>query len=328
MAYKPKFDLGDSFAADRDADNAERMANAQSRLTNAEIKMAENRAVSTPRMMELRQEQARNGAMGDVFAAARQRRLDSQRMTAIANPGRYAPSVRQEALEWQRNGGLRAHELAMLEKQNKGALDVQMEKTRTAGEAARQTGLTNIELEKLRGGYTDDKGVFHPGSQTLLEREKMQNGLTLAEKQIASQERIAGMEHGTIGPDGKVTPGSRERVATITGQSAVQQQAEANKGLAAQAEINRQLQQEQIAAQIQRSIIAADGKADSAKIAGHAKIVGEALRNGSIVGKSAATVMAELAAQYKNDPEMLKSIQAFGGQQQPKKKSLSDYEVK
>lgn len=328
MAYKRKYDFDDSFAADDDAKNAEIMANAQSRLTDAEIKMAENRAVSTPRMMELRQEQARNGAMGDVFAAARQRRLDSQRMTAIANPGRYAPSVRQEALEWQRNVGLRAHELAMLEKQNKGALDVQMEKTRTAGEAARQTGLTNIELEKLRGGYTDKEGVFHPGSQTLLEREKMQNGLTLAEKQIASQERIAGMEHGTIGEDGTVTPGSRERVATITGQSAVQQQTEANKGLAAQAEINRQMQQEQIAAQIQRSIIAADGKADSAKIAGHAKIVGEALRNGSMVGKSAATVMAELAAQYKNDPEMLKSIQALGGQQQPKKKSLSDYEVK
>lgn len=317
MAYKPKYDFDDSFAADKDADSAERVANAQSRLTKAEIKMAENRAVSTPRMMELRQEQARNSAMDDVFAAARQRRLDSQRMTAIANPGRYAQSVRQEALEWQRNGGLRAHELAMLEKQNKGALDVQMEKTRTNGEAARHTGLTNIELEKLRGGYTDDKGVFHPGSQTLLEREKMQNGLTLAEKQIASQERIAGMEHGTIGPDGKVTPGSRERVATITGQSAVQQQAETNKGLAAQAEINRQKQQEQIAAQIQRSIIAAGGKADAAKIAGHAKIVGEALRNGSMVGKDAATVMAELAEQYKNDPEMLASIQGYGGQQQP-----------
>lgn len=328
MAYKPKFDLNDSFAAEEDANHAERMAKAQSRLTNAEIKMAENRAVSTPRMMELRQEQARNGAMGDVFAAARQTRLDAQRMTAIANPGRYAPSVRQEALEWQRNGGLRAHELAMLEKQNKGALDVQMEKTRTAGEAARQTGLTNIELEKLRGGYTDDKGVFHPGSQTLLEREKMQNGLTLAEKQIASQERIAGMEHGTIGPDGTLTPGSRERVATITGQSAVQQQTETNKGLAAQAEINRQRQQEQIAADIQRSIITAGGKANAAKIAGHAKIIGDALRGGSMVGKNPATVMAELAEQYKNDPEMLQSIQAFGGQQQPKKKSLSDYEVK
>lgn len=246
-------------------------------------------------------------------------RMENEIADGSARHGIYAIKQQKEAVDYLRGGGiagLRAHELDILEKQNKGALDVQKEKTRTAGEGARQTGLTNIELEKLRGGYTDDKGVFHPGSQTLLEREKMQNGLTLAEKQIASQERIAGMEHGTIGPDGKVTPGSRERVATITGQSAVQQQAEANKGLAAQAEINRQMQQEQIAAQIQRSIIAAGGKADAAKIAGHAKIVGEALRNGSMVGKDAATVMAELAEQYKNDPEMLASIQGYGGQQQ------------
>lgn len=284
----------------------------------------------TARELEMRQLQ-RQREQNAWNKETRIQRMENEIADGSARHGIYAIKQQKEAVDYLRGGGisgLRAHELDMLEKQNKGALDVQKEKTRTAGEGARQTGLTNIELEKLRGGYTDNEGVFHPGSQTLLEREKMQNGLTLAEKQIASQERIAGMEHGTIGPDGKVTPGSRERVATITGQSAVQQQTEANKGLAAQAEINRQKQQEQIAAQIQRSIIAADGKADAAKIAGHAKIVGEALRNGSMVGKSAATVMAELAAQYKNDPEMLKSIQALGGQQQPKKKGLSDYEVK
>ena len=284
----------------------------------------------TARELEMRQLQ-RQREQNAWNKETRIQRMEGEIADGSARHGIHAIRQLKESVDYLRSGGiagLRAHELAMLEKQNKGALDVQIEKTRTAGEAARQTGLTNIELEKLRGGYTDDKGVFHPGSQTLLEREKMQNGLTLAEKQIASQERIAGMEHGTIGEDGTVTPGSRERVATITGQSDVQKQTEANKGLAAQAEINRQMQQEQIAAQIQRSIIAADGKADSAKIAGHAKIVGEALRNGSMVGKSAATVMAELAAQYKNDPEMLKSIQALGGQQQPKKKSLSDYEVK
>lgn len=284
----------------------------------------------TARELEMRQLQ-RQREQNAWNKETRIQRMENEIADGSARHGIYAIKQQKEAVDYLRGGGiagLRAHELAMLEKQNKGALDVQMEKTRTNGEAARQTGLTNIELEKLRGGYTDDKGVFRPGSQTLLEREKMQNGLTLAEKQIASQERIAGMEHGTIGPDGKVTPGSRERVATITGQSDVQKQTEANKGLAAQAEINRQKQQEQIVADIQRSIIAAGGKADAAKIAGHAKIVGEALRNGSMVGKSAATVMAELAAQYKNDPEMLKSIQALGGQQPPKKKSLSDYEVK
>ena len=274
-------------------------------------------AGNNPGLRAAEREQVLRGREADVFSAARQRRLDSQRMTAIADPGRYAPSVRQEALEWQRTGGLRAHEPEVLRQQGDSDFRVAQQKRWGMREQGADAAGLNAEATK----YGWDK-------QLEVERERQKGGLTLAEKQIASQERIAGMEHGTIGPDGKVTPGSRERVATITGQSAVQQQTEANKGLAAQAEINRQKQQEQIAAQIQRSIIAADGKADAAKIAGHAKIVGEALRNGSMVGKSAATVMAELAAQYKNDPEMLKSIQALGGQQPPKKKSLSDYEVK
>ena len=274
-------------------------------------------AGNNPGLRAAEREQVLRGREADVFSAARQRRLDSQRMTAIADPGRYAPSVRQEALEWQRNGGLRAHELEVLKRQ--GDNDFRVAEQKRLGMREQGANAAGLNAEATKYGW--DK-------QLEVEQERQKGGLTLAEKQIASQERIAGMEHGTIGPNGKVTPGSRERVATITGQSAVQQQTEANKGLAAQAEINRQKQQEQIAAQIQRSIIAADGKADAAKIAGHAKIVGEALRNGSMVGKSAATVMAELAAQYKNDPEMLKSIQALGGQQQLKKKSLSDYEVK
>ena len=265
----------------------------------------------------MEKEQEALDRQGDAFLSARQRRLASQNMTALTDPGRYAPQVFKQAKQWYDQGGLRAHELEVLRQQGDNDFRVAQQKRLGMKEQGADAAGLNAEATK----YGWDK-------QLEVERERQKGGLTLAEKQIASQERIAGMEHGTIGEDGTVTPGSRERVATITGQSAVQQQTEANKGLAAQAEINRQKQQEQIAAQIQKSIIAADGKADAAKIAGHAKIVGEALRNGSMVGKSAATVMAELAAQYKNDPEMLKSIQALGGQQQPKKKGLSDYEVK
>ena len=246
---------------------------------------------------------------GDAFAAARNRRLNSVMDIALRDPGRYAPSVHRAAVEWDRQNqaaGLRAHEMRMLRQQGENEFKVAEQKRLGMREQGADAAGHNAEATK----YGWDK-------QLEVEQER-QKGLTEREKIIGERtERIAGMEHGTIGPDGKVTPGSRERVATITGQSAVQQQAEANKGLAAQAEINRQKQQEQIAAQIQRSIIAAGGKADAAKIAGHAKIVGEALRNGSIVGKDAATVMAELAEQYKNDPEMLASIQGYGGQQQP-----------
>ena len=273
----------------------------------------------TARELEMRQLQ-RQREQSAWNKETRIQRMEDEIADGSARHGIYAIKQQKEAVDYLRGGGiagLRAHELEVLKRQ--GDNDFRIAEQKRLGMREQGENAAGLNAEATKYGW--DK-------QLEVEQERQKGGLTLAEKQIASQERIAGMEHGTIGPDGKVTPGSRERVATITGQSAVQQQTEANKGLAAQAEINRQKQQEQIAAQIQRSLIAADGKADAAKIAGHAKIVGEALRNGSMVGKSAATVMAELAAQYKNDPEMLKSIQALGGQQPPKKKSLSDYEVK
>ena len=287
-------------------------------------------AGNNPGLRAAEREQVLRGREADVFSAARQRRINANRAIAASDPGRFSAFETRSLLglqhtqggdipmlDRQEREGLRAHELEVLKRQ--GDNDFRVAEQKRLGMREQGADAAGLNAEATKYGW--DK-------QLEVEQERQKGGLTLAEKQIASQERIAGMEHGTIGPDGIVTPGSRERVATITGQSAVQQQAEANKGLAAQAEINRQKQQEQIAAQIQRSIIEAGWKVDAAKIAGHAKIVEQALRNGAIVGKDAATVMAELAEQYKNDPEMLKSIQGYGGQQQPKKKSLSDYEVK
>ena len=180
-------------------------------------------AGNNPRIRAAEREQNLRNRESEISNQAHARFMRSRRNYLERNPNAVSPQEYAATMGYERGKnptGLWQHELDMLDKQNKGMLDVQTEKTRTAGEAARQTGLTNIELEKLRGGYTDDKGVFHPGSQTLLEREKMKNGLTLAEKQLSSQERIAGMEHGTIGPDGKVIPGSRERVANINADSA------------------------------------------------------------------------------------------------------------
>ena len=282
-------------------------------------------AGNDPRLRAAEREQVLRQREGDVFAAARQRRLESQNLTALTDPGRYAPQVYKQAKQWHDERGLRDHELAMLDKQNKGALDIQAEKTKTAGEAARQTGLTNIELENLRVGYTDDNGVFHPGSQTLLEREKMQNGIDILDRQLQQQERIAEMEHGTIGPDGNVIPGSRERVATISGQSAVQQQTEANKGLAAQAEINRQKQQEKLDADLRRTIINANSKLGAAEIKAHSDKIKAAIEAGKWNGKDPAMVLAEMAEDQKDNPDMLRSISAAatiygvqmdGGQQQ------------
>lgn len=116
----------------------------------------------------MEKEQEALDRQGDVFAAARQRRLDSQRMTAIADPGRYAPSVRQEALEWQRNGGLRAHELAMLNKQGENEMAVAREKSYGMvhqGEiAAGISAGVNRDIGRSQHGYFDENGNYVPGS--------------------------------------------------------------------------------------------------------------------------------------------------------------------
>lgn len=124
---------------------------------------------------------------------ARERFNESKRGSMINNPGRYSPFEKKAILDPYNQKQLRQHEMDMLEEQNRGALAIQEEKTRTAGEAARQTGLTQVEQEKLRGGYYEN-GVFVPGYQTILEREKMANNLTLKEKEWGTRERIADRE--------------------------------------------------------------------------------------------------------------------------------------
>ena len=152
---------------------------------------------------ELRERQhARNMKAQERFKA-------SQREAMIRDPGRFSPFEKKAVMDEYNQDQLRAHEKDMLRMQNDGALAIQQEKTRTAGEAARQTGLTQIEQEKLRGGYYKD-GVFVPGYQTILEREKMQNGLTLKEKEWGMQERIA--DHSTKRRYGYFDPKTGEYV--------------------------------------------------------------------------------------------------------------------
>ena len=287
----------------------------------------------TARELEMRQLQ-RQREQNAWNKETRIQRMENEIADGSARHGIYAIKQQKEAVDYLRGGGisgLRAHELDMLEKQNKGALDVQKEKTRTAGEGARQTGLTNIELEKLRGGYTDNEGVFHPGSQTLLEREKMQNGLTLAEKQIASQERIAGMEHGTIGEDGTVTPGSRERVTRITKEAEAQQ---AEKERQFQLEKQKLVNEGTAAVATTRgeaSVAAAQARGDQAQ-ANRIKRFNEMaaqdkFMTAGITADKWLKMSEEEKARVRN--QILNSMDELNANPQPpKKKSLSDYEVK
>ena len=242
---------------------------------------------------------------------ARARRFEGMVATEA---GRYNPQQQAAALKWLEGKGYGQ------EGERRRQFDVgqQTERFKAEQEAAGKIGYGR-DAASIQSAANKEIAQTEWGT-----KERIAQGEIAAKKWLGeteSKDRRYGIdaEHGKIGEDGKVTPGSRERTAQIQGESEVQKQEAANKGLLAQAEITRQNKEKELATQIEKAQIAAGGKADSAKIASHAKIISAALQGGALQNKDAGTVLAELAEQYKNDPEMLSSIKSAGGgqQQQP-----------
>ena len=268
----------------------------------------------------MEKEQAALDRQGDAFLSARQRRLASQNMTALTDPGRYAPQVFKQAKQWYDQGGLRAHELEVLKQQGDNDFRVAQQKRWGMREQGADAAGLNAEATK----YGWDK-------QLEVEQERQKGGLTLAEKQIASQERIAGMEHGTIGPDGTVTPGSRERVARITKEAEAQQ---AEKERQFQLEKQKLVNDGNAAVATTRgeaSVAAAQARGDQAQ-ANRIKRFDEMAAQGKfmmagITADKWVKMSEEEKARVRN--QILGSMDELNANpQQPKKKSLSDYEVK
>ena len=268
----------------------------------------------------MEKEQAALDRQGDAFLSARQRRLASQNMTALTDPGRYAPQVFKQAKQWYDQGGLRAHELEVLKQQGDNDFRVAQQKRWGMREQGADAAGLNAEATK----YGWDK-------QLEVEQERQKGGLTLAEKQIASQERIAGMEHGTIGPDGTVTPGSRERVARITKEAEAQQ---AEKERQFQLEKQKLVNDGNAAVATTRgeaSVAVAQARGDQAQ-ANRIKRFDEMAAQGKfmmagITADKWVKMSEEEKARVRN--QILGSMDELNANpQQPKKKSLSDYEVK
>lgn len=174
-------------------------------------------------------ERARQDAWHRQNLEARKKFNESRLAAAHNDPGRYSPWEQRAMDEERRTISLRQHEMDMADKKYASDLALAKEKTLAAGEAARQKGLADIELSKLTGGYTDDKGVFHPGSQTILERERIQAGLTQAENEMATRQRLAEIEdqgrdrdsqrrYGYFDKDGNYIGGSDFNTADVAGE--------------------------------------------------------------------------------------------------------------
>lgn len=250
------------------------------------------------------------------FAKAHERFMASKARFIESNPNAVSPQERDSIMQWQHNQGLtgreralQQHEMDMLKQ--RGAIDLGVAEQKRLGmreqgsAATEANGRFGLETEKLRGA----------------------NALTLAEKELAKKKEIAEIEaksrqrgieaeHGSYDENGNYRPGSRVLSERERGEWNVKQQAEANKGTLAQAEVKRQQQEAQIAATLQRAAIQSQGKIDAAKIGAYSKEISAAIAAGAQNGKDTGTVLAELKEAHKDDPGWVATLDSLNGDQQ------------
>lgn len=214
-------------------------------LTLQEVEKAEEQARLQRRMaLATNAENNANNRSADLNQAAHDRFMQRRRNFLERNPNAVSPGEYAATMGFERGKdptGLRKHELDVLKQQ--GDNDFRVAEQKRFGMREQGSDAAGLNAEATKYGWDQQ-----------LEMEKnRQNGLTEREKMIGERtERIAGMEHGTVGPDGNVIPGSRERVATIQAETAAQQ-----------AELQRQHE-------IEKQTIIKDGNENVAAIKGAA----------------------------------------------------------
>jgi len=254
---------------------------------------------------DLANQNRRNNMLHEISMVSRRRRTEVDTEIARDNPGRFS-AFETRALtgmqhtkagdiplvDRQERAGLQKHELDMLRQKGENEIGVAEKNAfgmQHQGEFAAQH---NADAARYRA------------DQDVKIADINQKGLTEREKAIAA---------GSLEVE-KTRQAGAKSVAETQGEWNVKQQSEANKGLIAKTEYEWQQKEKQIAADIQKRTIAAGSKVDAAKVAGHAKIISDALKAGALSSKDASTVLAELAEANKNNPELLASITAFAGQ--------------
>lgn len=264
----------------------------------------------------LRLRQERNERFRQTMLNSAHERYEQGRKNFIErNPNAVNPWERAQYLNGNAadTRGLMAHEREMLREKNAGELAVAEQKRYGMKEQGSDAARANAEaaqraaeLEwatKKEIASMDLEGKKY-GADKDLEGKKYGFDMDLEGKKYGYDRDLEGKKYGAD---------KNLEIAKTQGEYGVMQQAEANKGLTAQAEIKRQQQEQQIAATLEKAKIVAGGKVDAAKINSQAKTINTAIETGIAAGKDMATVMAELAKQYQGDSEMLEAISAVGG---------------
>lgn len=259
------------------------------------------------------QEKQRRDEWHQELHDARERRLDGMRQIAARDHGRYSPEVFAPTL----SNGARAA-LAYLERQEN-----RPERIREFDETQKTERFKAEQEAAGKIGYGRDAASIQSAANKEIAqtewgtKERIAQGEIAAKKWLGeteSKDRRYGIdaEHGKIGEDGKVTPGSRERTAQIQGQDQLRIEQERGKTALAQTEIqslNAQLDRESRERVAQ---ITASGKYDSAKVISAAKTIQAALMNVTDPNER-AKIIAKYKEDNKDDPAAIAAADALGG---------------
>lgn len=257
-------------------------------------------ARNNPGLRAKEREQVLRAAEGDVFAQARQRRLDANREIARNDPGRYSSFERNALLGIDKNGRalidrserdiLRQHELQMLRQQGFNSIGTEEAKARglamngmeaarigadsrvRAAEIGAAADVQKANLEsgsaKARFGWFDESGTYHPGSD--VNAAERTGAWQLGKQNLIGEQKLEQINK----------KGENEKVIT--------QEKELGKDRRQERTIDSMLTNQQ-----QKS---------NTRLA-------EALIDGELSnGKDMATVLSELGKAYQDNPDMLGAI--------------------
>lgn len=237
-----------------------------------------------------------NQRVAQLRQNAHQRFMQGRSNFVGSNPNAVSPGERAAfAPPSVQTLALRQHEMDMLKQQGENALGV--EKEHSAG--LRGQG---AEAAGLRGEAERDVARITGETAREVENIRGRNALSVEEQRMLGAENVETIKGETA-----------RDVAKTTGEYDVLKQAEANKGEIAKSELKQREYEAALTTKIKQAQIAAGAKVDAATAGKQAKIIGDAMKAGALMGKDTTTVLGELSETYKNDPGMLGAIRAVNG---------------
>lgn len=235
----------------------------------------------------------------DVYDRARERRLRSQNLAALADPGRYATKYYDQAKQWKDENRLRIHEIDMADKKGEWEVKKEIEHAKgLRGQGAEAAGI-NAEAKNnetlSRFGYFDDSGEYHPGSDVSVAEK---TGLTKFEQQMLRNQNSLDVQNlrnqGSLATQTLRNQGSSDTASV---------NADAKKS-AAEIAASSKVEAANIAAKsASQSDIA---KAEVERQKNEQKRMADAMQYAAVTGKDLKTALAEIDALKPNTPDAQK----------------------